>query len=220
MKREIDINKVSDGRFYGLRDMVKTGCNDCKGCSDCCRDMGNSIILDPYDIFRLTGGLDRTFEELLDDKIELNMVDGIILPNLKMNEKTLSCGFLDQNGRCSIHPLRPGICRIFPLGRFYENGSFQYFLQVYECKKEPKSKVKVQKWIDTPDLKRNETFINDWHYFIKYLSELLENAEDSYRKTISMYILKNFYQKPYDKDRDFYDQFYERFEAANKIFQR
>lgn len=218
MKREMNMNEVSDGRLYGLRDMVKAGCDDCKGCSDCCRDMGNSIILDPYDIFRLTTGLNRTFEDLLDDKIELNVADGLILPNLKMNEKTLSCGFLNAEGRCSIHPLRPGICRIFPLGRIYEDGSFQYFLQVHECKKEPKSKVKVQKWIDTPEVKRNETFINDWHYFIKYLTELLENAEEEYCKTISMFILKNFYQKPYDGNADFYDQFYERFQQAKRIF--
>ena len=220
MRREINMEEVSDGRFYGLRDMVKAGCDDCRGCSDCCHDMGNSIILDPYDIFRLTCGLNETFESLLDHSIELHVADGIILPNLKMNEKTLACGFLNQEGRCSIHPLRPGICRIFPLGRFYEDGRFQYFLQVHECKKEPKSKVKVQKWIDTPDVKRNEKFINDWHYFIRYLTELLENAEDTYRKTVSMYVLKNFYQKPYDKDRDFYDQFYERFREADKIFQR
>lgn len=218
MKREWNMNEVSDGRFYDLRDMVKAGCDDCKGCSDCCHDMGNSITLDPYDIFRLTTGLNKSFEELLDDKIELNVIDGIILPNLKMNEKTLTCGFLTDEGRCSIHPLRPGICRIFPLGRIYEDGGFKYFLQIHECKKEPKSKVKVMKWIDTPNVKRNEQFINDWHYFIKYLEELLENAEEEYQKTVSMFILKNFYQKPYDGNADFYDQFYERFQQAKRIF--
>lgn len=218
MKREWNMNEVSDGRFYDLRDMVKAGCDNCKGCSDCCHDMGNSITLDPYDIFRLTTGLNKSFEELLDDKIELNVIDGIILPNLKMNEKTLACGFLTDEGRCSIHPLRPGICRIFPLGRIYEDGGFKYFLQIHECKKEPKSKVKVMKWIDTPNAKRNEQFINDWHYFIKYLEELLENAEEEYQKTVSMFILKNFYQKPYDGNADFYDQFYERFQQAKRIF--
>ena len=72
MKRNIDMKEVSDGRFYGLRDMVKAGCGDCQGCCDCCRDMGSSILLDPYDLFRLTTGLNRSFDQLLDDKIELN----------------------------------------------------------------------------------------------------------------------------------------------------
>ena len=219
MQREIDMQEVSDGKFYGLRDMVKAGCDDCKGCSDCCRGMGNSIVLDPYDVFRLATGLGCTFETLLQDKVELNMVDGLILPNLKMAGAGEHCGFLNEEGRCAIHPLRPGMCRIFPLGRYYENGGFQYFLQVHECRKEPKTKVKVQKWIDTPDVKRNEQFINDWHYFLKYLSEMLEESEnEDFRKTVSLFILKNFYQTPYERDQDFYDQFQKRLEQAKSVF--
>lgn len=217
MEREIDMNEVSDGRFYGLRDMVKADCGGCKGCSDCCESMGSTIILDPYDIFRLTTGLGVTFEQLLDDKLELNVVDGIILPNMKTSGKGERCGFLNEEGRCSIHALRPGFCRIFPLGRYYENGSFQYFLQVHECRKEPKTKVKVQKWIDTPDVKRNEQFIIDWHYFLKEWTNRLSEAEDSYRKTVCLYFLKNFYQKPYDGKKDFYEQFYERLKEAKQL---
>ena len=218
MQREIDMKEVSDGRFYGLRDMVKAGCDGCKGCSDCCRGMGNSIVLDPYDIFRMTSGLGCTFEELLENKVELNVVDGIILPNLKMAEAEECCGFLNGEGRCEIHSLRPGMCRIFPLGRYYENRSFQYFLQIHECKKEPKTKVKVQKWIDTPESKRNEAFIIDWHYFLKDLSDRLDGEMDeNYQKTVNLYLLKSFYQTPYEKTRDFYEQFYERLEIAKKF---
>ena len=217
MEREIDMNEVSDGRFYGLRDMVKADCGGCKGCSDCCESMGSTIILDPYDIFRLTTGLGVTFEQLLEDKLELNVVEGIILPNMKTSGEGERCGFLNEEGRCSIHALRPGFCRIFPLGRYYENGGFQYFLQVHECKKEPKTKVKVQKWIDTPDVKRNEKFIIDWHYFLKEWTNRLSEAEDSYRKTVCLYLLKIFYQKPYEAEKDFYEQFYERLTEAKQL---
>lgn len=217
MEREIDMKEVSDGRLYGLRDMVKADCGGCQGCSDCCESMGSTIILDPYDIFRLTTGLGVTFEQLLEDKLELNVVEGLILPNMKTNGESERCGFLNQEGRCSIHALRPGFCRIFPLGRYYENGSFQYFLQIHECKKEPKTKVKVQKWIDTPDIKRNEKFIIDWHYFLKEWTNRLSEAEDSYRKTVCLYLLKTFYQKPYEVEKDFYVQFHERLEEARTV---
>ena len=113
MKRNIDINEISDGKLYGINDLVKAECNDCKGCSDCCRGMGTSIILDPYDVYRLIGGLHMTFEQLLGGYAELNVVDGIILPNLKMNGKDESCMFLNEAGRCSIHSIRPGICICF-----------------------------------------------------------------------------------------------------------
>ncbi|MCI9307671.1 MAG: YkgJ family cysteine cluster protein [Lachnospiraceae bacterium] len=218
MDREIDMKEVSDGKLYGLRDMVKADCGGCEGCSDCCRSMGNSIILDPYDIYRLTIGLRRSFEKLLDKEIELNLVEGIILPNLKMSGIQEKCSFLNEEGRCTIHSFRPGICRIFPLGRYYENESFQYFLQVHECRKEPKTKIKVQKWIDTPNPKQNETFIIEWHYFLKALSRRLEHTEEgSFRKSLSMYILKNFYLKPYEENQDFYEQFRVRLAEAKKL---
>ena len=59
---------------------------------------------------------------------------------------------------------RPSFCRLFPLGRFYENGGFKYFLQIHECKKTSRSKIKVKKWIDT-DFRQYEKFVADWHYF-------------------------------------------------------
>ena len=177
MEREIDMKEVSDGRLYGPRDMVKADCGGCAGCSQCCESMGSTIILDPYDVWRLTAGLQVSFEALLQDKLELNLVEGIILPNMKTSGENERCGFLNGEGRCSIHALRPGFCRIFPLGRFYENHSFQYFLQVHECPREPKLKVKVQKWIDTPDLKQYEAFVTDWHYFLNKAEELVKQSQ-------------------------------------------
>lgn len=201
------MNEISDGKLYGSNDMVKADCGDCEGCSACCRGMGTSIVLDPLDVNRLTCGLQMTFEELLTENVELNVVDGLILPNLKMVEET--CSFLNKEGRCSIHPIRPGICRLFPLGRYYENGGFRYFLQVNECRKENRSKVKVKKWIDTPDLKSYEAFVNDWHNFLLALEKYVsENPEE--QKAVSMYILQQFYLSPYEEAENFYTQFAKR----------
>lgn len=47
MLREINLAEVSDGKLYTSRDMVKAGCDDCRGCCDCCKEMGKSVVLDP-----------------------------------------------------------------------------------------------------------------------------------------------------------------------------
>lgn len=217
MKRNVDINEISDGRFYGPNDMVKADCGDCKGCSACCQGMGESIVLDPYDVSRLTNGLNLSFEALLDDKIELNIFDGMILPNLKMEGKKEVCAFLDEEGRCSIHSIRPGICRLFPLGRYYENGGFQYFLQTYECKNQNRTKIKVKKWIDTPDLKQNEKFILAWHDFVDDIqTRMMKVTDDALFKKVNMFLLEQFYIERYHKE-DFYGQFDERLEKAKAI---
>lgn len=174
MIREIDLSEISDGKRYGHKDMVKAGCNDCKGCSKCCQGMGHSIVLDPYDVYLLTENLKQSFEELLSYAIELQVAEGIILPNLKMTGAEEKCSFLNEQGRCSIHGFRPGFCRMFPLGRIYENNDFQYFLQVKECPQEPKTKVKIQKWLGIGDIRKYEVFVKDWHYFLKEIQELLE----------------------------------------------
>lgn len=209
MERYIDMKEVSDGRLYTANDLVKADCGGCQGCSVCCHGMGTSITLDPMDIYRLCGGLGMSFAELMVDKIELNIVDSLILPNLKMTGEKEACAFLNKEGRCSIHAFRPGICRLFPLGRFYENASFQYFLQVHECPKQNKTKVKVKRWLDTPDLKRYERFICDWHYYLKELQKKVEGDPEQI-KPVSMELLNRFYVMPYEWDRDFYEQFYER----------
>jgi Fe-S-cluster containining protein len=219
MERNVNLSEISDGKLYNLNDLVKAGCNDCKGCSACCRGMGKSIILDPLDIYRILKAHNQKFEDLLVDRIELNVVDGIIMPNLKMAGEAEKCAFLNSEGRCSIHAVRPGICRLFPLGRYYENHAFQYFLQVHECRIKNRTKVKVRKWIDTPDIKDNEQFIVDWHYFHKDLQNIIKNTQnDRLMKEISMYVLNNFYVKPYDYDIDFYLQFNQRLSEATTHF--
>ena len=220
MKRNIDMNEISDGRLYDINDMVKADCNDCKGCSACCQGMGESILLDPLDIYNLTVGLNTTFEQLLAEAVELNVVEGVILPNLKMSKEKESCFFLDENGRCSIHGFRPGICRLFPLGRFYENHDFKYFIQIHECKNPNKTKVKVKKWIDTPNLLVNKKFIIDWHYFIDDVhNKIAKISDENLIKKNHIFILQHYFIERYTETEDFYEQFNSRLEKAKKVLE-
>lgn len=209
MERNVEIDKISDGKRYGANDLVKVGCDDCRGCSACCNGMGDSIVLDPMDVYRLEKKLGKTMEEiLLAGNVALRVVDGVILPHLKMTEQSDQCSFLNEEGRCSIHDARPGFCRMFPLGRLYEDGTFSYFLQVNECPKENKTKVKVRRWLDTPELGKYEAFTTEWHYYLKKKQNAArESEDDAFRQQISMNILKLFYLLPYDGNTDFYTQF-------------
>lgn len=208
---------ATDGKFYSLNDMVKAGCGDCEGCSACCRGMGSSIIVNPLDSFLITENLGKTFEELLAGYYELGVENGLILPHLKMREKDDTCIFLTQEGRCSIHGFRPGICRIFPLGRSYGKDGIQYIFLTNGCRKKNRTKVKVQKWIDTPDIRENERFLINWHFFCTNLQKKTEQGRDAESaKAASMYVLKKFYMESYEGQNDFYSQFQERLNQAQK----
>ena len=137
------------------------------------------MILDPYDVYRLQAGLGKPLSVLLgEEAVELNVVDGVILPNLKMRGPEERCAFLEEGGRCGIHSSRPGVCRLFPLGRYYEDGDFRYFLQTKECREVNRSKVKVSKWIDTPNGNRYHAFVRDWHDLLKDLEGAAAVKED------------------------------------------
>lgn len=200
--------------LYGINDMVRAGCADCAGCHSCCVGMGDSILLDPYDVCLLTNHLSKTMDELLQKEVELYLRDGLVLPNIAMQQTTDACGFLDKNGRCSIHAFRPGICRLFPLGRQYEDGEVKYFLVPGECTKENKTKVKVKKWLGVENIKAYQQFLVDWHDFKKQLMEAVETeADEVMQKNLNMFLLNHFYRKTYKID-NFYEEFAQRLQMA------
>lgn len=212
-------NKQSPQRLYGLNDMIKADCMGCQGCFNCCQGMGTSIILDPWDIFCITKYLGKTFEELLQKELELNIVNGAILPNLKMSGVQATCPFLKE-GRCSIHKHRPGICRLFPIGRQYEEGKLFYFIVNGECKNLNRSKIKVKKWLGIPDVARNQQFVTDWHYFKKHVETyMMKELKDEERKNVQMFLLQQFFLKPYDETGDFYQEFSDRLTEAKEVWQ-
>lgn len=218
MKRNVTLEEISDGNLYEANDMVKADCQDCKGCSDCCQGMGDTVILDPLDVHRLCAGLKKLPEELLGSVLELGVTDGNILPHLAMKGTEERCVFLNTEGRCSIHDIRPGFCRLVPLGRYYTEDGFKYILQIHECKKKNRSKIKVKKWLDTPDLKQYEKFVLDWHNFLLDVQEVFYETEDeTLVKNLNMYVLSRFYYTPYKEEEDFYPQFYVRLEEAKKL---
>ena len=197
--------------IYSGNDMARLGCNECKGCSSCCRGMGQSIILDPYDIFMLQKVTGQTFAQLMQEKIELHVEDGLILPSVKMQEESDACGFLNRDGRCSIHAYRPGLCRLFPLGRNYDERGLNYFLLEDACQVQNRTKIKIKKWLEIEALSKYEDFLIAWHNLRKEVQvRIVERRSDSYTQKINVKLLEVFYQKPYDVEKDFYSQFEER----------
>lgn len=192
-------------------DMAKLGCGDCDGCSACCRGMGQSILLDPYDIFQMQMELGMDFASLMQEKIELCVEEGLILPAIRMQSDTDVCGFLDQEGKCGIHPYRPGLCRLFPLGRKYDEKGVHYFLMEDACQIQNRTKVKIKKWLALPMLPSYEAFLAVWYDLRKEIQEQIrEQRSEVFTQRVNVKFLEIFYQKKYDRAEDFYRQFEER----------
>ncbi len=224
---------IENAKLYEINDMVKIGANDCLGCHACCQGMGESIVLDAYDIWQLETHLHTTFAGLLQETVALHVSDGLILPSLKMQASKEQCGFLTTEGRCGIHDFRPGLCRLFPLGRHYEDGKLFYFLLEGACPVSQHTKMKVKKWLSVPDSRKYEEFLVTWHDLRKglqtKLTAVLEQEEGEvlkgdgsvpdietekmeWVKKVNMNLLHIFYELPYEPE-DFYGQFAMRMRA-------
>lgn len=221
MKRYVALEEISDGKLYTANDLVKANCHGCVDCSQCCHGMGNTIVLDPYDVYRMTVQRGKSFPELLQEGAALGIVDGLIQPSLTMQGENEACSYLDEKGRCSIHAFRPGICRLFPLGRIYDENGLHYFLQKGECAYQSHSKIKVKQWIDTENLQKNEAFEVSWHTLLSdcrsKISAEEEKGQEGARDSICKGLLQLFYLSPYSAS-DFYEQYNRRCKVFQETF--
>jgi Fe-S-cluster containining protein len=89
----------------------------CQVCSACCHN--KAIRVAPYEALRLARNIKITTTEVYRTYTEEG---GIIL----RNKPDGSCIFLDSRG-CGVHPDRPLVCRLFPLGQIIDSqGAAKY----------------------------------------------------------------------------------------------
>ncbi len=223
---------IAFAKEYSHSQTVKIGCSDCKGCNKCCENMDNSIILDPYDMWQFTSTLKlsdgsyATYEILTseDGPLELTSHEGLIMPNIKMvaderfahiNPDRGICPFLNAQGRCSIHPIRTGLCRLYPLGRNFYPDRLTYFIlnEDLGCPAKNKSYVRITDWLEITDLDQYEAFQLKWHQIKLQTKAKMQDPQLSFetKKMLSIEFLNCFYKTPYPKD--FYQEFYKRADA-------
>lgn len=215
MEHKVDLNEISDGKLYTKNDMVKLGCDGCNGRASCCRFAEDTITLDPYDLYQLSTGEGLSFELLYGrELIALAPVQGLLLPHLNFSKETGTCPFLESDGLCRIHGNRPGLCRLFPLARYFEEDKLYYILQIHECPNPVTPKVKVKNWLGLPNLEQYEAFLTQWHTLVAETQKKIAVATDNQTiNTVTTVFLKVFYLTPYGKVEDFYAQFKERLNA-------
>lgn len=212
------INPDSDGKFYTVKDMARTNCNDCKGCHACCTDMGDSILLDPYDLWQFATKESMFFAEMMQDgKIALTQENFMLVPYLCMNEQKNTCCFLNEEGRCSVHASRPGICRLFPLGRDFQRGELSYILLQKLCPAN-KSKIRIEKWIGIVRVNEYQEFLLKWHKFRMTMQQYLKEASSMEQKQMNLYLIKQFYACNYamQSELEFFDSISDK---INKIYE-
>ena len=141
----------------------------CTQCGDCCRNR-EDIILTPYDLFQIAKYLQLRPGEILRRYCTLSIDPSTGLPavTLKPNKRTHACPFL-KNNLCSVQPVKPTMCALFPLGRVVKLGNpgeatgerdreMFYILQDVSCGTRDEEHT-IEEWLSEHDHENGEAWL-------------------------------------------------------------
>src|SRR5512142_1286234 len=106
----------SDARVLAESDPMRLSCG-VAGCSSNCCTKSAPIVLNPYEISLICRETGMGYEDLL-DITDTGRAKGFPLVMLPRDP---ACHFFSGKG-CRIYPARPLACRLYPLGRVFEQG--------------------------------------------------------------------------------------------------
>lgn len=145
---------IQDIRFLNPDDEIQFKC-EC--CGECCRNVEFSVMLEPYDLYRIARHLKDTgvtingVEDVIMEHAELKLLENSDFPIflMKTQGRRKECIFL-KDGRCSIHEAKPRACRIYPLGAWPNEtfDGFEYFIASQKQHHFKGSAMQVRDWMD------------------------------------------------------------------------
>ena len=128
---------VFDPKDYTLEDKIKFHCYKGIVCFNrCCYDV--KLILTPYDFLCLRKFLELSVEEFVEKYGEVYIGEITQLPviSINMNPYSLACPFLDEKEGCTVYPVRPSSCRLYPLARYLKKNEKGEIVEIYKIIRE------------------------------------------------------------------------------------
>lgn len=215
-----ELNKVLTENGYTPLDRQDSFVFSCDRCGKCCRDR-DDILLSAHDLNRMARYLNMSCAEFFKAYCDWHIGADSALPIMRLRPKSYrkTCPLLGKEG-CKVHPVKPTVCALFPLGRAYspETRCFQYFSTPVSCGK--KESHTLQEWLDAFHMEERNTESIAWSRSVTDLTpqarELREKAPDWYfqeamrRAAVRLYLY-------YDNEKPFLPQFEENLEVVKEL---
>lgn len=193
----------------------------CTQCGKCCVNR-EDILLPPRDLYKIAKELKMAPVEVFLKYCESYIGSNSHIPivRLKPLGQIKRCPFL-KNLKCSVHKAKPGVCAMYPVGRYMavnpetyhktglEGCQTQYMLQPITCG--DKSEVHtVREWLSDFDIETEDKTFILWHSTAAKVGTLLKKGEKLVsEKTMCLAwnaVLKLLYLD-YNTDQEFLPQF-------------
>ena len=174
-----------ENRQMKMDDILPFSCTHCGGC---CVPQ-EEILISPLDLFRLAKELGLTAEQFMDQYAECYIGESSRMPIVRVAPKgeTRRCPLL-KNNKCSVHAVKPSVCRLYPLGRSLhyewdeqekpdmEKSEVIYFHSGCFCGSQSGHQT-VREWLEEFHLLEDESFFIRWSQVVAETSRFLRKLE-------------------------------------------
>ena len=144
----------------------------CGACGRCCRD--KLIQVNPYEVALLAEQLGLSTTQCIEQHLE-----GVYL----RRQPDGRCTFFNERG-CSVHPARPLVCRLYPLGRSVDAAgveSFRHLLPHPQTDGQYGEQGTVQDWITAQGAEPLVDAVDAYLTLFYRLFQVMEQAQGSER---------------------------------------
>lgn len=189
----------------------------CGLCAACCRNIKDTIMMEPLDAFRLARFFHGRFGYSQIEGMEgvyswfthISMLEGIF-PIYLMNTTgpEAACTFL-ENGRCSVYEARPRVCRLYPFAAFPGTRGREFAF--YQCVDGHAGhfsggRAVVKDWMYENFTREDRAFLTEVSDVIPRLGRLLKALSPAQRKR-RYYQVLYYYYFHYDLEQPFLPQY-------------
>ncbi len=173
-------SRINHKGFIGPQDKFSF---TCERTNVCCKNFSDEdrIVLEPYDILRLSRKLRISTGKFISDYADLSLDRNTQLPiallGFQGTDSRNKCIFLRSYG-CSVYEDRPLRCRLYPLGRLFDKGK-SYYILINNCPcgdTKGDSSWTAREWIESSDAE-------DFLEYQEYIAEVFSYVNlDIYRR--------------------------------------
>lgn len=152
-----------------------------------CCTTGHPLVLNPFEIGRISRVTGLSFETLYEDYFETTRDPVTGMPLMTINREK-GCRFLKDRS-CTVYTARPLVCRLFPLGKFYDEG-FRYVL----LSKNPCAGFEADRRQTAAGYRtEQQTAVEDrmWEIWVEFLNRMEQiemPGSDLFATTFSMFV--------------------------------
>lgn len=213
-----EIAEKFDEYMIGLDDTFEFNCNQC---GKCCINR-EDILLNPWDVFRLSKELKLDTEEFVEEYCDTYIGDSSRLPvvRLRPQGEVKRCRFL-KGRKCQVHKAKPTVCATFPIGRCIiwdknelqtedvDKVEIQYIHNKADCGGEKETHT-VRQWLQAFDIPAHDPFFIKWNRQLFITGEIVNKAEKKLNKESLEMMWNAIYfmlYLNYDVSKDFMIQF-------------